>query len=189
MPPERPRFYYDCGSPYAYLAASRIGDVLPQAEWQPIALMGLFKLNGRDTWAFDAGADARRAEIDERAAAYGLPPVAWQLPSSLLPVMRAATVARRSGREVEFSLAAFRAAWVDGRDLASEETLAALAPKAGLGGDELLAAIGEQDVKDELRCATEQAHALGVPGVPSVVVGTEVIWGDDRLEEAAIAAS
>jgi 2-hydroxychromene-2-carboxylate isomerase len=40
-------------------------------------------------------------------------------------------------------------------------------------------------VKDSLRTATDEAAALGVRGVPSIVIGQEVFWGDDRLEEAA----
>jgi 2-hydroxychromene-2-carboxylate isomerase len=42
-------------------------------------------------------------------------------------------------------------------------------------------------VKDELRALTDSAHALGVSGVPTVAVGDELFWGDDRLEEAAAA--
>ncbi|MBW3654410.1 MAG: DsbA family protein, partial [Actinobacteria bacterium] len=64
-----------------------------------------------------------------------------------------------------------------------------IAAGAGLDPDELLAAVDEQDVKDELRATTAEAHAQGVPGVPAVVVGDEVFWGDDRLEEAAAAAA
>ena len=54
--------------------------------------------------------------------------------------------------------------------------------------DELLHALARHDVKDELRAATERAHELGAPGVPTVVVGDRVFWGDDRLEDAARAA-
>jgi 2-hydroxychromene-2-carboxylate isomerase len=40
-------------------------------------------------------------------------------------------------------------------------------------------------VKDQLRAATDEAIAHGVTGVPSIAVGEQVFWGDDRLEEAA----
>jgi 2-hydroxychromene-2-carboxylate isomerase len=36
-----------------------------------------------------------------------------------------------------------------------------------------------------LRAATDEAADRGVIGVPTVVVGGEAYWGDDRLEEAA----
>jgi 2-hydroxychromene-2-carboxylate isomerase len=44
-------------------------------------------------------------------------------------------------------------------------------------------------VKDALRAATDEAAARGVTGVPSVVVGGEVFWGDDKLEHAAARAA
>jgi 2-hydroxychromene-2-carboxylate isomerase len=189
--PERPLFFYDVASPYAYLAASRIGNILPTADWQPILLGGLFKLNGRHSWLYDDDREDRQAGIERRAASYGLPAVTWfrSIPTTWLTVMRAATVAKRRGRVVEFSLAAFRAVHARGRELWHDEQLAELAPVAGLEPDELLEAVGQQDVKDELRATTEHAHELGAPGVPTVVVGGQVFWGDDRLEEAAEATS
>lgn len=110
------------------------------------------------------------------------PPQAW------LVAMRAATVAKRRGCEVEFSLAAFCVAFVDGRDLGEPREVAALASFAGLGPAELLDAVARQDVKEELRAATQAAHERGVPGVPTVVIADQLFWGDDRLEEAAAAA-
>jgi len=52
---ERATFYFDLGSPYAYLTAERISGAftdaeLEQPEWQPILLGGLFKRFGRDSW-------------------------------------------------------------------------------------------------------------------------------------------
>ena len=53
----------------------------------------------------------------------------------------------------------------------------------------LLKAAQTQGVKGALREATERAAEAGVIGVPAVVVGEQVFWGDDRLEEAVEAAS
>lgn len=180
-------FLYDIGSPYSWLAAERIGDLIPEARWQPILLGGLFKLNGRTSWGFGPDRDARRAEIERRAASYGLPAIRWRHgpPTAWLTAMRAAIVAQRAGREVEFSLGAFRAAHNEARDLGDPQEIAVLAHHANLHPDELLQAVARQDIKDELRAATEHAHELGVPGVPTVVVGHRLFWGDDRLEDAA----
>jgi 2-hydroxychromene-2-carboxylate isomerase len=76
---------YDVASPYAYLAACRIQEVVPEAEWQPILLGGLFQLNGRHSWLYDDGREARMAEIESRAAAYGLPPIAWLRSNASIP--------------------------------------------------------------------------------------------------------
>ncbi len=91
---DQPVFYYDLGSPYAYLAAERIGRVLPvPARWQPILLGGLFKRFATGSWARGPGRAAGIAEVERRAAVYGLPPPRWPdpWPGDGLLVMRVAT--------------------------------------------------------------------------------------------------
>ncbi|MFL5894708.1 MAG: DsbA family protein [Thermoleophilaceae bacterium] len=187
---ERPRFYYDISSVYAYLAAERIGSLIPEADWRPIYVFGLRKLNGRVAWILTDEREPRMREIEQRVQRYGLPPISWPttLPENMVGLGRAAVVAKRLGREREFSLAAMRALYADGADPSTPEELARLARTAQLDERELLAGIADDAVKDELRAATDEAHALGVPGVPAVVVDGEVFWGDDRLDEAARAA-
>ena len=184
---ERPTFYNDLASVYGWMAVERIDGLIPDAEWKPIYLFGLFKLNGRSSWVFSDERGERMREIERRAARYGLPPVQWpaNLPSNLVGLGRAATVARREGRVREFSLAATRTIWVHGRDPSEPDELRRIAADAGLDPDMLLSRMTDQDVKDELRATTDEAYARGVPGVPTVVVGDRVFWGDDRLEEAA----
>ncbi len=55
----------------------------------------------------------------------------------------------------------------------------------GIPAAELQAALEDPDVKAQLRATTDGAHELGVIGVPTVAVGGQLFWGDDRLEEAA----
>jgi 2-hydroxychromene-2-carboxylate isomerase len=55
----------------------------------------------------------------------------------------------------------------------------------GIERAELEIALAEQEIKDRLRAQTDEVLALGVFGVPTVVVGTELFWGDDRLQDAA----
>jgi 2-hydroxychromene-2-carboxylate isomerase len=169
------------------MAAERIGGLLPDADWRPIFLAGLFDLNGRTSWIFSDEAGARMEEIKQRAAGYGLPPIRWPkaLPRHLVDLGRAATVAKHDGQVVRFSLAAFRAIYVDGGDPSQPEELVRLASGCGLDPDRFLERIRSQEVTDELRHTTGEAHALGVPGVPTVVVDGQVFWGDDRLDEAA----
>jgi 2-hydroxychromene-2-carboxylate isomerase len=185
-----PIFYYDIASAYSWLSAERIRELLPRAEWRPIFLAGLFKLNGRTSWFLGEEREARMAEVEERAARYGLPPVRWPRawPASLMELARAATVARRAGRAAEFALPAFRAYYLEGSDPSLPAEMERLFAAAGVDPREALQALGTQPVKDELRMTTEEAHAAGAPGVPTVVVDGETYWGDDRLEEAAAAA-
>lgn len=189
-----PTFYFDVGSPYAYLTAERIDAVLPgPVVWQPISLGGLFKANGRSSWGL-AGAeprDAGMAEVERRARAYGLPPVRWPepWPSNYLFAMRALTFASIRGLGRELALAAFRAAFVDGRDLAVPEHVLDAAAAAGLDRQHVAEATADPEVKLALRAATDAAHVRGVIGVPTIALGGELFWGEDRLDEAGAALS
>jgi 2-hydroxychromene-2-carboxylate isomerase len=192
----RPVFYFDLGSPYAYLTAERISGLfteagLEQPEWQPVLLGGLFKHFDRDSWSKGPGRGEGIAEIERRASAYGLPPIVWPepWPGNTLAVMRVATFAKQTGRTVSFALAAFRQAFAAGRDLTDTENVMIAAAACELHPKALLKAVQTEIVKNALREATDEAARLGVFGVPSILVGDEVFWGDDRVEEAVEAAS
>ncbi len=189
-------FYFDLGSPYAYLTAERISGVfadagLEQPEWQPILLGGLFRRFGRDSWANGAGREEGIAEVERRAAEYGLAPLAWPepWPGNTLFAMRAATFAKQTGRTVSFALAGFRQAFAAGRDLSEPDNVLIAAAACELHPKAVLKAAQTEAVKGALLEATERAGDLGVTGVPALLVGEQVFWGDDRLDEAVSAAS
>jgi 2-hydroxychromene-2-carboxylate isomerase len=195
-PPVRPRavFYFDLGSPYAYLAAERLSGLfaeagLEQPEWEPILLGALFKRFERDSWANGPARAEGIAEVERRASAYGLPPLVWPdpFPGNTLFAMRAATFAKQTGRAVSFALAAFRQAFAAGRDLSEPDNVLVAAAACELHPNAVSKAVGTDAVKRALRAATETAGDLGVCGVPALVVGEEVFWGDDRLEDAVAA--
>jgi 2-hydroxychromene-2-carboxylate isomerase len=184
-------FYFDLGSPYAYLAAERVNSLFAEPPvWQPILLGGLFKIHGRGSWAETPERDAGMREIERRAAQYGLPPIRWPepWPGNTLFAMRAATFAQQIGKAVSFALAAFRQAFAAGRDLSEPENVLIAAAACELHPNAIMKAVQGQGVKEALRKATEDAAERGVVGVPSVVVGSRVFWGDDKLDEAAGAA-
>jgi 2-hydroxychromene-2-carboxylate isomerase len=197
-PPVSPRavFYFDLGSPYAYLAAERVSGLFAEAgaeqpEWEPILLGGLFKRFGRESWAKGPGREEGMREIERRASAYGLPLLAWPdpWPGNSLFAMRAATFAKQTGRAVSFALAAFRQAFAAGRDLTEPDNVLIAAAACELHPNAVTKATASESVKTALREATEAAGDLGVRGVPSVLVDEQVFWGDDRLAEAVAAAT
>ena len=185
-------FYFDLGSPYAYLTAERLGAVLgEQVAWQPISLGGLFKANGRSSWAVgDPGTrEVGIEEVERRARAYGLPELRWPepWPGNYLFAMRVCTFAFQVGRGEAFTRQAFRDAFQHGRDLGSAEQVLQSAGQAGLDPHAAREATADPQVKQALRTATDAAHARGVIGVPTLAVGEELFWGDDRLSDAAAA--
>jgi 2-hydroxychromene-2-carboxylate isomerase len=189
-------FYYDLGSPYAYLAAERVNGLFADAgmeppEWQPILLGGLFKRFGRESWGVRRDREEGMQECERRAAHRGLPPIRWPepWPANMLVAMRAASFAKEIGRAVSFSLAAFRQAFAAGRDLSEPDNVLLAAAACEIHPRALAAAVERDSIKARLRDATKRAGDLGVRGVPAVVVDDEVFWGDDRLEKAADAAA
>ena len=189
-------FYYDLASPYAYLSAERISQVFEDAgaelpEGPPILLGGLFKRFGRSSWGIGPEREAGMSEVERRAQAYGLPPLRWPdpWPGNSLTAMRAAVFAKELGRAVSFSLAAFRQAFAAGRDLTEPDNVFIAAASSELHPRSLQTAIARDAIKQRLRQATDDAGDRGVFGVPALVVGDEVVWGDDQLEAAAAAVA
>ena len=193
-------FYYDFSSPYSYLAAERISGLFSEAGaeqpgWQPISMGHLLKATGRRPWSLqpDGPDPDHLAEIQRRAAERGLPevryPQGWPAENYSLIPTRAAIYAKESGRVVSFSLAAFRQVFAAGRDLSDVDNVLLAAAACELHPNAVLKGIESRAVKESLRAATEAAIERGVEGIPTISVGDEPFWGDDRLEEAVSAAA
>src|SRR4051812_6418857 len=110
-------FRFDFNSPYAYLAATRVDDILgPGVRWEPIAFGFMLAAQQRVPWSLGPERDAGIAECERRAAEYGLPPLRWpqswpRESWSIMP-LRAAVAAGRVGALREYSLAVFAQSWV-----------------------------------------------------------------------------
>jgi 2-hydroxychromene-2-carboxylate isomerase len=183
-------FYFDLGSPFAYLAAERLHEILPEpVSWQPVSLGALFKLAGRSSWSL--GDASRRqsgmAEVERRAQQYGLAPMRWPdpWPTNYLFAMRVATYAFQAGHGREFTMSALRHAFQQGHDLGLAEHVLQAAAKVGLDPQAVNEAANDPEIKLALRTSTETAHKLGVFGVPTVTIADELFWGEDRLQDAA----
>jgi 2-hydroxychromene-2-carboxylate isomerase len=151
---------------------------------------GLFRAAGRASWGLDERRAAGIADCEARAAAHGLGPIRWPepWPTNDVLVARAMIIAAEAAVLRRFALAAMRLAFLEGADLGEPAAVAEAARRVALDPEEVAQGAPRPEVKERLRTETDAAHALGVIGVPSVVVGDEVFWGDDRLEQAAATA-
>jgi 2-hydroxychromene-2-carboxylate isomerase len=188
MPPIT--FYFDLGSPFAYLASERLHTLFPEpVQWQPVLLGGLFRLTGRSSWALGdyQRRQAGMADIERRALAYGLPPMRWPdpWPADYLTAMRATTYAFSVGRGHDFTMRAYRDAFQRGSELSVAANVLQSAAGAGLDPAAVRAGASDPEIKQALRDATDAAYDRGVFGVPTIAIGDELFWGDDRLEDAA----
>jgi 2-hydroxychromene-2-carboxylate isomerase len=178
----QPLFYFDLGSPEAYLAAERVMAELPVApEWVPVEAA---RLPG------SAGDPAeRRAAVEARAAQQHVQPLrlpkAWP-PDDTRTAMIGATYAKQIGRAVAFALAAFRQAFAGGRAL-DEDTVVIAAAACEMHPRAVTQALGRRSVAAALDAATAKAAAQGVTRVPAIAVGDTLYEGIDAVEQAAAA--
>ena len=147
---------------------------LPVApEWEPVR--------------WDPVLDPDRALIESVAAALGLQPVRWPdpWPPEARQAMLAATYAKRIGRAVAFSLAAFRQAFAGGSDLGDADTVLIAAAACEMHPTAVLKGIARRSVADALEEAGARARAAGVRALPAIAVGERVFHGERAIEEAA----
>ncbi len=177
---DQPTFYYDLGSPACYLVAERIVGALPVVpEWEPV----LAREISPDEPPPDRDAVARRvAELE-------LQPLRW--PEAWPPDARfaalSATYAKRVGRAVAFSLAAFRQVFAGGRDLGDENTVLIAAAACEIHPTALLKGVGLRSVGTALDQANQRARAAGVSALPAIDVRGSLFVGEEGLDEAVMA--
>ncbi|MGN6517248.1 MAG: 2-hydroxychromene-2-carboxylate isomerase [Rhizomicrobium sp.] len=195
----RLEFFFDCSSPWTYLAFTRIHDIVARtgAEmvWRPILVGGVFNAVNRDVYERRAHPDPRKASYSGKdlqdwarlaGIAIGKP---QPFPVNAVLEMRCCLAADEKGKLVAFAKAAFEAYWGDLKDVSKPEVIAEVCRVAGLNPDEILARAAAQDIKDKLRANTEEVIARGGFGSPTMFVnGDDMYFGNDRLPlvEAAL---
>jgi 2-hydroxychromene-2-carboxylate isomerase len=170
-------FYFDLGSPLAYLAAELVLHTLPQpAEWQPVLAREL-----------SASESIEASEIERRARDQGLQPLRWpaDFPFDSEQAMLVATYAKSIGRTVPFAQAAFRQAFAGGHSLARIDNVLIAAAACEMHPKAVLKAAGLSGTRDQLRNATIAAADAGVRSVPAVRIGERLFAGEHALDRAA----
>lgn len=186
--PRSAAFYFDLGSPAAYLAAERVLRVVPQpCEWQPVLASRLAGAETYEAYRCATEQEIARQEFERRAAAAGLQAVRWPHPFPFDSefAMLAATYAKQIGRAVPFAQAAFRQAFAGGHALSSRDHVLLAAAACEMHPRALLRAAESRGVRAALESATADATRLGVTDVPAVRIGATVLVGEHRLDEAA----
>jgi 2-hydroxychromene-2-carboxylate isomerase len=195
-------FFFDCSSPWTYLAFTRIHEIVTRTKakivWRPILVGGVFNAVNKDVYERRANPDPRKAsysgkDLQDWARLAGIrigkPPV---FPVRAVAAMRSVLAADEQGRLIELSRALFEAYWGDLKDIGQTDVLREACRSAGLEPDAILARADAPDVKERLRANTEEVIARGGFGSPTMFVGgDDMYFGNDRLPlvEAALARS
>jgi 2-hydroxychromene-2-carboxylate isomerase len=171
--PARPVFLYDLASPLCWLAAEDVGG---GPVWQPVSLQDL-----------SPDAHAALAGVDREAIAARAPmPLRWPdpYPADSRTAMLAAAFAKKSGRAVAFSLAAFRQAFAAGKDLGEPDNVLIAGAACELHPRALLQGLELRGTRAELDAGTELARDRGVAELPALVLGDRVVTGLDAIAAA-----
>ena len=192
-------FFFDCSSPWTYLAFTRIHDVIAgtraQVSWRPILVGGVFNAVNTDVYERRANPDPRKAsysgkDLQDWAKLAGIKIGKPQpFPVNAVLEMRCCLAADENGKLVDFAREAFKAYWGDLKDVSKPEVIAEVCRASGLNPDAILARAAAQDIKDKLRANTEEVIARGGFGSPTMFVnGDDMYFGNDRLPlvEAAL---
>jgi 2-hydroxychromene-2-carboxylate isomerase len=185
-------FFYEFASSYSYIAAMRIARLAETAgvtvRWRPFLLGPIFKAQGWDSSPFNLYPAKGRymvrdceRQCEELGLTFRLP---QPFPQNSLLAARVACVGLEQGWGEEFSRAVYRAQFAEGRNIGEEAVIGEIVGSSRHDGPAALARAQADDIKLTLRAATEDAQRHGIFGAPSFIAGSELFWGNDRLEQA-----
>ena len=183
-------FYFDFGSPTTYLAWTQLPRLCAesgaQLVYKPMLLGGVFQATGNASpVTVPAKGRFMLQDLARYARRYQVPmQFNPHFPINTLPLMRAAVAVqqRLPERFEAFLTLIFQAMWVQARNLGDPAVLAEVLVAGGFDPQQLLALTAEQAIKDALKANTDEAVKRGVFGAPSLFVGDELFFGQDRLD-------
>ncbi|HEY2516478.1 MAG TPA: 2-hydroxychromene-2-carboxylate isomerase [Polyangiaceae bacterium] len=185
-------FWCELASPYAYLSACRIGELATRSgvavRWRPFSLHPTFKASGWDNSPFVVYPNKGRymwRDVEREAARLG---IAFRKPSAFprngVPASKVALLGLERGWGARFIPRAMRANFVEDKDIAAPEVIDAILREMELDGPVVREEATSPERSPALRRSTEEAMRLGIFGAPTFLVGEEMFWGNDRLEQA-----
>jgi len=189
----RLEFFFDCSSPWTYLAFHKIEEVADEGDaelvWKPILVGGVFNTVNPSVYEMRANPVKGKAkyhakDLRDWTRLYGLH-IGWPsiFPINSVRAMRGCFVAEEQGRLPAWSRAVFEAYWGEDRDISQDDVLRDVAERIGLEAGELLEKIADPAIKQKLRDNTDELIARGGFGSPTIFIdGDDMYFGNDRLQ-------
>ena len=187
-------FFYDCSSPWTYLAFSKIEEVAARhgadLVWRPILVGGVF--NAANPSVYEARekpvkvkARYYKKDLQDWAHLYKLkitdPGALVVFPVNSVKAMRGAFVAQEQGKIAAYSRRVFETYWGDNRDISKDEVLREIVRSSGLDEAEYFRKIALPEYKEKLKANTDEVIARGGFGSPTMFVDGVMFFGNDRL--------
>ncbi|SLN56734.1 2-hydroxychromene-2-carboxylate isomerase [Oceanibacterium hippocampi] len=193
MPDPTFEFFFDCSSPWTYLAFANVQPMAKELgisiDWKPILIGGVFNAVNQAVYEGREKTPSAKArytlkDMQDCAEDAGIR-ITWppsNFPARSVGAMRATLAAQEQDRLVPYATALFRLYWGEDRDLDAPETLAAAAAEVGLDGKALLERSQAPEVKERLKTNTQELIDRGGFGSPTMFVGgDDMYFGNDRL--------
>jgi 2-hydroxychromene-2-carboxylate isomerase len=185
-------FFFDCSSPWTYLAFHNIGplaaDLKEAIQWRPVLVGGIFNAVNPSVYAQrDKPVPAKAAymskDLQDWAREAGLKIV---MPPRVFPVnsvkaMRGCLWLEPQGKLPAFARAVFEAYWSREEDISQAGVLLNICHELGVDGEEFLAGIAQPAIKEQLKHNTDEVIRRGGFGSPTMFLGDDMYFGNDRL--------
>jgi 2-hydroxychromene-2-carboxylate isomerase len=183
-------FYFDFPSPYAYLAHTQLPRIAAEhgatIVYHPFRILELMKIVGNRPTTIEcknkgkyAGADLQRW-VKRYKVEFSRNPHSKSFDFAELD--RGALVAIEDGRGAEYVTAVFAAIWGKPEDLSQRPVLIDVLSRAGFDGERLLERASADNIRNRLDAETNAAAERGVFGAPTIFVGEQMFFGNDRLD-------
>jgi 2-hydroxychromene-2-carboxylate isomerase len=197
--PEAPEieFWFEFASNYSYLSVMRIEDAAKQrgvrVVWKPFLLGPIFRDLGFETSPF---------VLQKQKGAYVWQDMARQCRKYGLRWVQPTTFPRLGVLPARIALLGAEQPWIGAfcrqvmelnfafdTDINQPDRMAAILTELGLLAADILNQAQAEPAKKHFRDQTDAARAKGIFGAPTFFVGSEMFWGNDRLEDALAFAS
>jgi len=194
------RFYFDFGSPNAYLAHRLLPDIAQRTgaslRYVPILLGGLFKMTGnqspmqafgniKNKLAYEQ-LETRRFIQRHQITEFRMNP---HFPVNTLHIMRGAVAAEALGVAPAYIDSVYKDMWERERKMDDPDVIRCALQEAGLDADEIIRLTQTDEIKAQLLANTQEAFDAGAFGSPSFTVDGELYFGKDRLRDVEEQAS
>jgi 2-hydroxychromene-2-carboxylate isomerase len=189
-------FYFDISSPWTYLAFQNIqplaAELKTPVHWKPILVGGIFNSVNPSVYAMrERPVPLKQAytlkDLQDWAREANLKIV---MPPKVFPVnsvkaMRGclwlAQEAGDSSAMLPFATAAFEAYWAREEDISQDKVLADLCEATGINVKAFFEGVSQPAIKEQLKSNTEEVIRRGGFGSPTMFVGNDMYFGNDRL--------
>ena len=185
-------FYFSIGSTYTYLTITRILDVEKKHSvkfnWKPFSVRAIMKEMNNIPFPKEKvnKVNYMWRDIERRAKGYGFfakTPVPYPLTQFDL-ANKLAILGLEEGWGIDYVRLTYKRWFQEGKEPAVDPNISEICNELKIDKNKVIEKANSDKIEKEYLANTESARKNKIFGSPSFIVGNEIFWGDDRLEDA-----